>query len=274
RYEIFLRYYVLGLCDAGSPYAFHTLGSTLAFRSAAYAMVRGFPRRLAGEDFYFLNKIAKLGNIVRLDGAPILIEGRRSDRAPFGTGAALNNILADEQRGEGYRTYAPEVFLHLKAWLKAIELISRDFARADVHAHIISAARLDDGVDADVLHREVVHLGLRPALEHIRQISRQAAGMARHLHTWFDAFRTLKLIHRLSLTFPKRELLEAVRAAPFVSDEAKRADTLEGFRRSLFEARYRGPGPVPGPYRGPLGSESKRSQVPGQPIESGSLVEN
>src|SRR5262249_27228251 len=28
RYEIFLRYYVLGLCDAGSPYAFHTLGST------------------------------------------------------------------------------------------------------------------------------------------------------------------------------------------------------------------------------------------------------
>ncbi|HAJ27569.1 MAG TPA: hypothetical protein DCG53_10060, partial [Syntrophus sp. (in: bacteria)] len=35
-YEIFLRYYVLGLGWAGSPYAFHTIGSTMACTAAAY----------------------------------------------------------------------------------------------------------------------------------------------------------------------------------------------------------------------------------------------
>src|SRR5262249_56888321 len=90
RYEIFLRYYLLGLADAGSPYAFHTLGSAIAVNPMAYAMVRGFPRRLAGEDFHFLNKVAKIGSILRMGGAPIVIEGRRSHPAPFGTRAALH----------------------------------------------------------------------------------------------------------------------------------------------------------------------------------------
>src|SRR5262249_15861456 len=218
---------------------FHTLGSTVAVDPAAYAMVRGFPRRMAGEDFYFLNKVAKLGSIIRLGGAPIIIEGRRSHRAPFGTGAALNQMLAAAERGERYETYAPEVFLHLKAWLRAVELLSHELARSDAHAQLIAACKLDDGVDPDLLHRELAHLGLRPALLHVRAISRDATGMARHLHTWFDAFLTLKLIHRLTLAFPKRELLEAVRTAPFVPDEARRADSLEALRRAFIRLEHR-----------------------------------
>ena len=264
RYEIFLRYYVLGLADAASPYAFHTLGSTIAVHPVAYAMVRGFPRRVAGEDFYFLNKVAKVGSIIRLGGAPIIIEGRRSHRAPFGTGAALNQMLAATERGERYETYAPEVFLYLKAWLEAVELLSHDLARSDAHAQLIAAANHHDGVDPDLLHRELVHLGFPSVLLHIRAISRDAAGMARHLHTWFDAFRTLKLIHRLTLAFPKKELLEAVRTAPFVPDGARQVDDLEALRRSLMRLENRlcrsGPlqprtsflafsGPVPEPGR-------------------------
>ena len=44
-YEISLRYYVLGLSFAGSPYAFHTIGSTIATDVGAYMKVRGFPKR-------------------------------------------------------------------------------------------------------------------------------------------------------------------------------------------------------------------------------------
>jgi len=50
-YEIHLRYYVAGLRWAGSPYAFPTIGSTLAFRAQSYAEAGGFPARMAGEDF-------------------------------------------------------------------------------------------------------------------------------------------------------------------------------------------------------------------------------
>ncbi|NQU04286.1 MAG: hypothetical protein HQ589_09075, partial [Syntrophaceae bacterium] len=59
-YEIFLRYYVMGLEYAGSRYAFHSIGSTMAFTAGGYATVRGMNRRKAGEDFYFLNKMAKV----------------------------------------------------------------------------------------------------------------------------------------------------------------------------------------------------------------------
>src|SRR5260370_15593309 len=108
RYELFLRSYVLGLADAGSPYAFHTLGSTVAVHTLAYAKVRGFPRRAAGEDFYLLNKLAKVGSIAQLDGAPLIIRGRRSHRLPFGTGAALNHILPGAPPGDRSQTSPPQ----------------------------------------------------------------------------------------------------------------------------------------------------------------------
>ena len=64
-YELRLHHYVLGLQYAHSPYAFHTLGSCLAAQADAYCKVRGFPRRAGGEDFYLLNKLAKLGAVIR-----------------------------------------------------------------------------------------------------------------------------------------------------------------------------------------------------------------
>ena len=61
QYEHALRYYVAGLTYANSPYNFFTIGSILAFKADSYTAVRGFPKRSAGEDFYLLNKLAKLG---------------------------------------------------------------------------------------------------------------------------------------------------------------------------------------------------------------------
>src|SRR5260370_38295716 len=233
RYEVFLRYYVLGLADAGSPYAFHTLGSTLAVHSLAYAKVRGFPRRDAGEDFYLLNKLAKLGPILPLDGAPLLIRGRSSHRVPFGTGAALKQILAAASRGEAYRLYPPEIFLHLKVCLAALELLAADRGREDPIHYLSAAARIHPGVDAQQLHDERAELGCLSGVRHGEKISRDSLTMPRHLHTWFDGFRTLKLIHRLTRFLPKMALLDAVAAAPFVNDVRVPPQSLEQLRFSM-----------------------------------------
>src|SRR5690606_25563210 len=56
-YEIFLRYYALGLQYAAYPYAFQTVGSSMAARASIYASIGGMNRRKAGEDFYFLHKV-------------------------------------------------------------------------------------------------------------------------------------------------------------------------------------------------------------------------
>ena len=51
RYEIWLRYYVLGLRFAGSTYAFPTIGSTICSHARFYSQAHGFPKKSAGERF-------------------------------------------------------------------------------------------------------------------------------------------------------------------------------------------------------------------------------
>src|SRR6202022_2192121 len=96
-YEISLRYYVLGLAWAESPYAYQSMGSCVVISRDAYAAVRGFPRKNAAEDFYVLNKLAKVGSIFRLAGSPVLLEGRPSDRVPFGTGRAIRDLVSSKR---------------------------------------------------------------------------------------------------------------------------------------------------------------------------------
>lgn len=192
-YEYSLQYYVDGLHYAGSPYAFHTVGSTMAVNALHYARVRGFPRRQAGEDFYLLNKLAKVGSIRQLrateDCQPITITARRSDRVPFGTGAATVKLLELEDPENEFLLYHPGVFELLRSWLDSLP----DFwalKSSDIGA-VLSAPEwrtLVEGLDAS---------GVVKALEHALRQSSDEKQFKRQMHTWFDAFRTLKLIHYL-----------------------------------------------------------------------------
>ena len=191
-YEFSLHYYVAGMKFAGSPYAFHTIGSTMAVNAIHYAKVRGFPRREAGEDFYLLNKLAKLGTVLELDSSPdcepIEITARRSDRVPFGTGAAVNKITTLVDPVRDFRFYHPQVFVLLKLWLEALPEIWQ--SQSDVLA------------DSDLSIQHVLLSGLREigtekALGHAFRQSRDLDQFLKQMHTWFDAFRTLKLIHHL-----------------------------------------------------------------------------
>ena len=116
-YELSLHHYVLGLHWADSPYAYHTIGSCIAVSIAAYVSSRGFPKRLAGEDFYLLNKVTKLGLIHRAAGPPVRLEGRPSQRVPFGTGPAIRNI---RDLDSPYTMYDPQLFTELKNVLVAM----------------------------------------------------------------------------------------------------------------------------------------------------------
>ncbi len=115
RYEIFLRYWVLGLQFAQSPYAFHSIGSTIVTTDEGYLAVRGMNRREAGEDFYFLNKLAKAGPLRRIRETRVYPSGRLSARVPFGTGAAVAKMVSGSS-GD-FLLYDPRVFVVLRAWL-------------------------------------------------------------------------------------------------------------------------------------------------------------
>jgi len=201
-YEFSLRYYVAGMRFARSPYAFHTIGSTLAVHASHYVGVRGFPRRSAGEDFYLLNKLAKVACVLELetgsDCKPLEIASRLSDRVPFGTGAAVNKITASSNPLKDFRFYNPDVFVLLKRWLcswpRIWQMQSSDFA-ASVRHH--SSDPKSCTPQGDYLLAGLDAMGTEKALQHAFRQSRDFEQFSRQMHTWFDAFRTLKLIHFL-----------------------------------------------------------------------------
>ena len=194
-YELSLRYYVAGMKYAGSPYAFHTIGSTMAVRASHYAKVRGFPKREAGEDFYLLNKLAKVGSVMEFtashDCEPIEIEARRSDRVPFGTGAAVNKITALADQEADFRFYDPMVFELVRLWLQALPVIWQSRS-SDLPNDIFPA-----GPEHQLLLKSLQEMGTQKALEHAFRQSKDLHQFEKQMHTWFDAFRTLKLIHVL-----------------------------------------------------------------------------
>jgi len=196
RYELSLRYYVAGLKYAGSPYAFHTIGSTIAVSAVAYAKVRGFPRRAAGEDFYLLNKLAKVAPVVQLEKGPecaaIEIAARRSDRVPFGTGAAVGRITAMCDPAGDYRYYDPAVFDLLGTWLRCLPAAWR--SRSTDPGTLLPD---QNGQGQQALLAALRKMNTGKALEHAFRQSGDLDQFSRQVHTWFDAFRTLKLIHAL-----------------------------------------------------------------------------
>ncbi len=187
RYEIFLRAYVLGLRWAGSPYAFHTVGSTIACTGAAYAAVRGMSRRRAGEDFYFLNKLAKTGPVGRIGGTTVRPSPRPSLRVPFGTGRRMALVLSGEESAAG-ETYDPAVFGILRDGFALLEE-NPDRSGEDW----LGRARRIHPVLAQFLEGQ----DFCRAWESIRRQAPGPAHLRRQFHGWFDAFRTLRAVHAL-----------------------------------------------------------------------------
>jgi len=235
EYEIALRYYVAGLRFAGSPYAFHTIGSTLAVHASAYAQVRGFPKRLAAEDFYLLNKLAKVGAIHSLDGEPIALSARASRRTPFGTGRALERARGSEPDRARLHVYHPEVFSDLGAWLQTLRALSAPGPAADLDGLLETQVRSWPAANAQRLRAQLDRTGAWQAARVGIERCRSSRTRAKHLHGGFDAFRTLKLIHALRAGgLASIPLREALCAADFVDTPPGAA--LEAIRERLARA--------------------------------------
>ena len=193
-YELWLHHYVLGLEYAGSPYAYHTLGSCLAIRGENYAQVRGFPKRAGGEDFYLLNKVAKTGAIVRLQDGCIELESRGSNRVPFGTGPAVNRMLENSALDKQILFYHPQCFEALRTVLLAVPEF-RSVSPQHLHK-LLAGLSLSESL-AVASRDALLKMGLEAAVAHCRRQGKSPEQFTRQFHQWFDGFRSLKFIHLL-----------------------------------------------------------------------------
>ena len=199
-YELFLRYMEFGLRYAQSPYAFHTVGSTMVSTPQAYAAVSGMNTKSAGEDFYFLQQLKKTGTITNIRNTTIHPSPRVSWRVPFGTGKRVQRYLEGPQ--EEWRVYHPETYRILKIWLAAVN------NNADESIDTLLEHADDNEPE---LGRFLRHANFPHKWTKFTQQSSDEAQLIKNFHTWFDAFQTMKLTHHLRDTkYPEIHTIQAI----------------------------------------------------------------
>lgn len=200
NYDIFLRYYVLGLQYAGSPYAYHSIGSTMISTIDAYIAVGGMNRREAAEDFYFLNKLAKFDTMGRITTTTVYPSARPSGRVPFGTGRRVSRFLKEHE--DEWRLYNPQIFAIMKKWLQVMDAVPVP----DTEGIMTSAREIDP-----LLYSFLESHNFPSIWARISKNVRQSGSLRRHFHCWFDGFKTLKLVHFLTEHgFPQINMFRAL----------------------------------------------------------------
>lgn len=190
-YEIFLRYYALGLQQAAYPFPFHTVGSSMAARASAYIKAGGMNKRKAGEDFYFLHKIFPQGQFSSWPHCAVYPSARISHRVPFGTGKAMGSML------EGQKNYTwlyhPVLFIELGKWLSdmaGIYKLNRS-QWPETILHFLKSEQWED---------ELRDLTLR---------SKNLTQFTRNFYFWMDGFKILKYLHCNQESYPDMENIRA-----------------------------------------------------------------
>ncbi len=183
-YEAYLDSYVSGLRRAGSPYAFSSIGSAFAVRGGACIRAGGMKVRAAGEDFYFLQEVAKTSGIVEERRVLVYPSPRCSDRVPFGTGVAVSRLMA----GHGLNEVTPAAFEALRNVLAAA---SRPDLLESAGAFL---AELPEPA------RRFFETNRFPRLwpQIIANQPDRADARREAFDRWFDGLRTLRFLHFMS----------------------------------------------------------------------------
>ncbi|MCX2745294.1 hypothetical protein OO013_15555 [Mangrovivirga sp. M17] len=184
-YESHLHYYIAALRYAEYPYAYHTVGSSMACRADAYATIGGMNKRKAGEDFYFLHRVIPMGNYGQVHNTRIFPEARISDRVPFGTGRAMIEFT----NGKEIETYCPEIFYILRP---LFEILNSGNVISDFHLNHLK----------DILHPALMeYLRENDLIEKIKTASTGAKNNHSRFKKYyevFDGLTVLKIVHHLT----------------------------------------------------------------------------
>ena len=200
-YEDYLHYYKKALEFTGYPNSIYTIGSAFAVRADAYVKQGGMNRRQAGEDFYFLHKLTKLGPITEINDAFVYPSARVSDRVPFGTGASMTKWMNDAE--DLALTYNFSAFKDLKVLFDVVHSFFRIIPE-DIEKLLSS---LPVSVQEYLLTTDFTN-----KLAELNQNSSSLPSFRKRFFQFFDAFvilRFLNLAHQKY--YERQELSEAIK---------------------------------------------------------------
>jgi hypothetical protein len=183
-YELHLRYYFQGLAYSGFPWVYHTVGSAIAVKALCYVKAGGMNRRMAGEDFYFIQKLVPAGGFFNLNTTTVFPSPRSSSRVPFGTGVTISRLTGGSD--EIFMTYNFQAFMELKTMFGLIDKIFR----CENNDQEFTYSDLPPGIRQFVDKQEW--------LSKIREIKGNTSGIQsfrKRFFGWFNMFKIVKYLN-------------------------------------------------------------------------------
>ncbi len=193
QYELHLRYYLQSIRFTGYPHAFHTVGSSMAVKADVYCKEGGMNRRQAGEDFYFIQKMAQRGNFSECNKTCVVPSARPSDRVPFGTGAAVGRLVKSNKQLNTYNPMLFPMLKHLFSGLEGLEGLEGRESLEGLYAETGSDQFLRS--QSEILLRFLESQQFGEALTEIRKNSASFPAFRKRFWRWFNMFRIMKFLH-------------------------------------------------------------------------------
>ena len=158
-----------------------------------------------------------------INGQPIEISGRISERVPVGTGQAVKNIAAGHSPLTDYTFEHPQCYERLGSLLQYLDELARH-QPADFH-HPDSL--IQSTADA---------IGLSDHYTSVQKRGLPAPVMQKSLHDWFDGLRTRQFIRRLSEEKGGRLPLAKLAGTSLLAlNDASPPAVLKHLRQRIFE---------------------------------------
>ncbi|UCG27251.1 MAG: glycosyltransferase family 2 protein [Bacteroidales bacterium] len=201
QYELNLRYHNSALKWCGFPYGHHTIGSCFTVKALCYVRQGGMNKRKAGEDFYFIQKLAPLGNFHNITTTRVIPSPRPSDRVPFGTGSAVLKFVRDEN--EVMLTYHPDAFRYLRSF----------FLQTDQY-YGIEEEKIPEKLEKlpGPVREFLDILEFTGRITEINSNSSSPESFRKRFFRWFNAFRIIKYLNFVHMKhFTKIPVAEAGR---------------------------------------------------------------
>ncbi len=187
KYENFLKTTAEKMKNAGSPYGYVSMGSTIVCTAEAYCAVGGMSRKKATEDFYFLQELTKYCGVHNIPETLVFPSPRPISRVYLGTGYRMEQI----QKGfditslyysdDAYRYLSKWLQLGGHAWEKSLNDLLKDIK--SIHPNLIGFLKIE---------------GIETIWSKIQNNAPSELHFKEQFHRWFDGLKTIRFLKRFS----------------------------------------------------------------------------
>ena len=187
KYENFLKTTAEKMKEAGSPYGYVAMGSTMVCTAEAYCAVGGMPRKKATEDFYFLQELAKYCGVHNIPEILVFPSPRPISRVYLGTGFRMEQMQKGFDIAKLY--YSDDAYRYLSKWLqlgghaweKSLNDLLKDIK--SIHPNLIGFLKIE---------------GIETIWSKIQNNAPSELHFKEQFHRWFDGLKTIRFLKRFS----------------------------------------------------------------------------